>query len=183
MAKIKLKTKGAGGGKAKAKTSKPAASRKTTSAARKGSGSTKRSQNRGAAKTTEKKVDGRSRQRADSKTVKRHVTKLEKVGARRAKLREQFEKAVEDMIAAARDALDDEVGIGLVADTLGISRQYLYKALETHANGKKKPGRPKGSGKKTTTAKSGRGPGRPKGSGKKRGPGRPKGSKNRVKVR
>jgi transposase-like protein len=143
MAAVKIKTRGAAKSEPKA-TAKPKPTRKTA-----GAKATTRPTTRGkrtakpkttpAKATPAKRGPGRPRKpegaapvRRDSKGIDakaeaRLLKAVTKAGERRQKAKIEHEESVNALHTAAQEALEGGVSMAKVADSSGISRQWLYK--------------------------------------------------------
>ena len=65
--------------------------------------------------------------RRPDKTALQHDTALKEVGARRKAAEQEHKDAVEAMHKAATAALDAGIPMSIVASTLGVSRQWIYR--------------------------------------------------------
>lgn len=63
----------------------------------------------------------------DPKVIKEHVKEMTKVGKRYQAARVEHEDAVNAVYEAATEAMEAGVPTGVITDTLGLSRQWLYK--------------------------------------------------------
>lgn len=63
----------------------------------------------------------------DPQRLKQHTAALESAGARRKKAEQDHKDAVDAMHKAASEALEAGIPMGIVHETLNVSRQWLYK--------------------------------------------------------
>lgn len=95
----------------------------------------------------------------DEKVIKRHIKALEQVGEEYREAQDAHKDAVNAVYEATREAMDEGVPTGVIVDSVGMSRQWLYN-MDKHAgrNGKGKAtsGRraAKTTAPKSTTRKS-----------------------------
>jgi hypothetical protein len=83
----------------------------------------------------------RANSNMDERTMKRHLTAVEKAGVARKKAELAHKAAVDNLHRVASEAMDAGVPMARVADVSGISRQWLYKMGEFagRSNGDTKP--------------------------------------------
>ena len=138
---IKLRSKPSG--------TKPAAKKKAAAPA-KGKQTTtrkpaaKKSTGRATAKKATKQ-DAPLRPKADARTIEKFERKLTTVGKKRDDTLKAHEQAVEDVFVTVQDAMQANVPMSVIARSVGVSRQWLYKMStfkgRTNGSGPKKQAR------------------------------------------
>jgi isopropylmalate/homocitrate/citramalate synthase len=117
------------GGKAKSP-AKPAAKKTASKPAAKKAAPAKRTASKPAAKKTTAKTNGTVRRQTpkiDTKVLDRHVKALTAAGDKRRKTEEAHQAAVENVHEVVTAAIEAKVPMSIIADSVGVSRQWLYK--------------------------------------------------------
>lgn len=94
--------------------------------------------------------------KTDPKIIAKHVKILEQAGKKRDQALTAHEEAVEGVFKAVQAAIAEEVPMGIIANTVGVSRQWLYKMGEfkDRSNGSK-PAAKRATTKKPAAKKGG----------------------------
>lgn len=117
--------------RSKASTAKPAVAAKpktaTKPATRKAAAKPATRAKAAAAKPTAKKEPVRRRPKIDPKVLAKFERELKAVGKKRDDSLKAHEAAVEAMFEKVQEAMDNNVPMSVIADSTGVSRQWLYK--------------------------------------------------------